>query len=106
MRFADSIVEFAKSGIRTCVEIGPHPVLSTMGRFIGEANDFNWLPSLQRNMDDRARILESLAGLYVRGAAVDWNGFIAIARVAKQNSHLPVSDGNVTGWSSRNHRNG
>lgn len=75
VKFADSIVELAKLGIRTCVEIGPHPVLSTMGRFMDEANDFNWLPSLQRNTDDCARILESLAGLYVRGAAVDWEGF-------------------------------
>lgn len=75
VRFSDSIVELAQSGVRTCVEIGPHPVLSTMGRLIDMAKSFNWLPSLQRNTEDRARILESLAGLYVQGATIDWEGF-------------------------------
>lgn len=85
VRFADSIVELAKLGIRTCVEIGPHPVLSAMGRCMDAANGLSWLPSLQRNTDDRARILESLAGLYVRGAAVDWKGFYQHHQYRKTN---------------------
>jgi acyl transferase domain-containing protein len=34
-----------------------------------------WLPSLRRGRADWQQILESLSGLYLEGAEVDWQGF-------------------------------
>jgi acyl transferase domain-containing protein/SAM-dependent methyltransferase len=75
VRFADAINALADTGCRLLIEIGPQPVLMGMARSILPDDKAVRLPSLSRNVDDRLQVLESLAGLYVHGAAVDWSGF-------------------------------
>ncbi len=74
--FAQSIRSLHADGIRAFVEIGPKPTLTGMGRrCLPDDAEAAWLPSLRPGKDDWAAILDSLAGLYVRGVGVDWAGF-------------------------------
>ncbi|MBZ0285293.1 MAG: acyltransferase domain-containing protein [Anaerolineae bacterium] len=64
-----------REGYRVFVEIGSSPTLLGMGRRC-LPNDYGvWLPSLRKDWNDWAQMLESLAGLYVQGADVDWRAF-------------------------------
>lgn len=75
-------VQFA-AGMQTLVaqecthflELGPKPVLLSMGKRCLPPETGTWLPSLQDGMDDWACLLASLGTLYVHGAEVDWEGF-------------------------------
>jgi acyl transferase domain-containing protein/acyl-CoA synthetase (AMP-forming)/AMP-acid ligase II/acyl carrier protein len=62
-------------GCEALIEIGPKPTLLSMGKRCIPEGAKLWLPSLQANRPNWATLLESLASLYVRGAAVDWSGF-------------------------------
>ncbi|MGR3219881.1 MAG: SDR family NAD(P)-dependent oxidoreductase [Candidatus Anammoxibacter sp.] len=57
------------------VEIGPHPVLTGMGKKCLKEADVHWTPSLQRGKDDWEQMLFSLGKLYLLGARVDWKAF-------------------------------
>ena len=72
VRFADGMAALRAAGCEIFVEIGPHPTLLGMGRRCLEADDAAWLPSLHRERDAHAQLLESVGALYVRGAAVQW----------------------------------
>jgi len=75
VRFADSIQTAAASGCGIFLEAGPQPVLCGMGRLcLPSANEF-WLPSLHSKRGDWAQMLDSAAELWVRGGAIDWEGF-------------------------------
>ena len=77
VRFADGIQSVSESGCEIFVEIGPSPTLCGLGRQTVSNPDAVWFPSLRRGRDDCQQLLEGLGTLYVRGAAVDWNGFHA-----------------------------
>jgi acyl transferase domain-containing protein len=62
-------------GCNVFLEIGPQPTLLGMGRQCVAAETALWLPSLRPNRTDWSQLLESLAGLFARGVAVDWKGF-------------------------------
>mgnify|MGYP001413866637 CR=1 FL=1 len=64
----------AQPGVSLAVEIGPHPVLTGLGRRTLPDSKMTWLPSLRRGRDDCTTILGSLADLYVQGAIDDWSG--------------------------------
>jgi amino acid adenylation domain-containing protein len=56
----------------TFLEVGPAPhLISTAQRFVA-AQDRLFLPSLRAGREAARTLLESLASLYVRGAAIDW----------------------------------
>ncbi len=75
VRFADAMQELIDQGCTAFIEIGPHPTLLGMARR-DTPEDFGiWLPSLRQGRDDWEQMLESLATLYVHGAAVDWQAF-------------------------------
>lgn len=57
------------------VEIGPHPVLLSMGKQCLPEETNLWVPSLRENLEDWQQILESLAALWTAGAKVDWRSF-------------------------------
>ena len=77
-------VQFVK-GIRTLaknvdvmLEIGPHPVLSTMGQacFDGaESSSLQWLRTLVRGASDWEGLAASVGALYMAGAEIDWPRF-------------------------------
>jgi acyl transferase domain-containing protein/acyl carrier protein len=77
VRFAAGIRALYAQGYRVFVEIGPHPVLSTLGTSCVPEDGSVWLPSLRRGTEDWRQLLNSLAVLYTRGGTVDWRGFDA-----------------------------
>ncbi len=73
--FARGMATLAARGCNAFVEIGPDSVLLAMGREAVPGHRALWLPSLRARRGDWRQILESLAALYERGAAVDWRAF-------------------------------
>ncbi len=76
-------------GCNRFLEVGPHPVLLGFGRRCLDGASHRWLPSLQRNVDDRESFLSSLAQLYAGGAAVDWTA-IAEGHGSGRRRSLPL----------------
>jgi len=74
VRFADGVRALADQGCRLFLEIGPTATLSTMGRSSGPS-DATWLTSLRRGREDWEQVLQTVAGLYTRGADIDWTAF-------------------------------
>jgi acyl transferase domain-containing protein/NADPH-dependent curcumin reductase CurA/short-subunit dehydrogenase/acyl carrier protein len=72
--FAAGASSLYDQGYRVFVEMGPRPVLSGMAQRAIAAKDATWLASLRQGRDDWSQMLGALAQLYVRGAAIDWNG--------------------------------
>ncbi len=75
VQFSAAIEALHAQGVALFVEIGPNPVLCAMGRRCLPDGVGVWLPSLRQGRDDQAQILQSLATLYVHGAAIDWSSF-------------------------------
>jgi acyl transferase domain-containing protein len=75
VRFNASVQGLVEQGYRVFVEVGPHPVLLGMAAGCVPQEKGIWLPSLRRGRADWQQILESLSGLYLEGAEVDWQGF-------------------------------
>jgi ubiquinone/menaquinone biosynthesis C-methylase UbiE len=76
VRFSESMGWLCGQGYRMFMELGPSPVLLGMAaRCFPEESGCVCLPSLKRGEGDCQRMLTSLAELYARGAAVDWDGF-------------------------------
>jgi acyl transferase domain-containing protein/acyl carrier protein len=86
VRYADAAHCAAATGISVAVEIGPHPVLSAIGRRCLPDADIAWLPSLRRERDDGATWVATLGELYVRGVVDDWTG----REGAVQRAHVPL----------------
>jgi malonyl CoA-acyl carrier protein transacylase len=72
-----------KAGVKTIeglgcdvlLEIGAKPILLGMARAcLGETENL-WLPSLRPQQSDWQQMLESLSGLYLQGADIDWLAF-------------------------------
>ena len=77
-----------EQGCEVMVEVGPHPVLLGMGAACWPEAQGIWLPSLRRQRDDWAQLLESVGGLYVNGASLDWSAIHA--PFAHQRVDLPT----------------
>ncbi|KYC40370.1 short-chain dehydrogenase [Scytonema hofmannii PCC 7110] len=75
VRFADGMKTLQAQAIDIFVEIGPHTVLSGMGRQCLPEGSEVWLPSLRRGQNDWQQLLQSLGTLYANGLNVDWSGF-------------------------------
>ena len=61
----------ADAGCKTFLEIGPSPVLTSLGKETLDA-DTVWIPSLRRGRPDWEQLYESLAELWMRGYPVDF----------------------------------
>jgi myxalamid-type polyketide synthase MxaB len=75
VRFSEGMRSLAEQGAEVFLEIGPKPVLLALGRPCVADADRLWLASLRPEQSDWTTMLGSLAALYVRGAAIDWQGF-------------------------------
>ena len=75
VRFAAGMKTLRDQGYQIFVEIGPHPVLSGMGRQCLPEEAGVWLPSLRRGQSDWQQLLLSLKSLYEQGIEVNWRGF-------------------------------
>ncbi|NUO83084.1 polyketide synthase dehydratase domain-containing protein, partial [candidate division KSB1 bacterium] len=75
VRFASSIQTLREQGCTLFLELGPSPVLSSMGmRCVPEGYGV-WLPSLRKGQSETQQMLKSLGALHVHGAPVDWQSF-------------------------------
>ena len=91
VRFEQAIKSMINMGIRTFVEIGPHPVLSGMGRNCARDNvNLNWLPLLRKGRDDWSTLLQTLGQLYSQGIDVDWKAFDADFKQSRRKVQLPT----------------
>ena len=75
VRFADGVRQLEKQHVNIFLEIGPNPILTASGRRCMSGDGYVWIPSLRESRGNWSQMLQSLADLYVRGVAIDWEGF-------------------------------
>ena len=76
VQFARGIKTAAQQGVEVFLEVGPHPVLSGLGRAtLKSQTNLTWSPSLARGAGATERLLMSLAQLYAKGVRIDWRAF-------------------------------
>jgi acyl transferase domain-containing protein/NADPH:quinone reductase-like Zn-dependent oxidoreductase/acyl carrier protein/NADP-dependent 3-hydroxy acid dehydrogenase YdfG len=81
VQFEAAITRMAMDGIRTFIEIGPHPVLRGYLRDIARAHDLSpqVITTLSREHDDVQAILNATSAVMVSGAACDWKRHFPVA---------------------------
>jgi acyl transferase domain-containing protein/short-subunit dehydrogenase/acyl carrier protein len=79
--FEHAMASLVRDDYRVFLEVGPHPVLapSVKDCLAHHGVQGVTLPSLRQGKPERATLFESLAGLYVAGAAIDWNKYYPAA---------------------------
>lgn len=72
VRFADGMAAARESGIDAFVEVGPHPVLTALGRACVPDESVTWATSLRRERVDHEEALLGLGTLFTAGVDVEW----------------------------------
>lgn len=78
VEFFPAIDTLYRQGYRLFLEIGPDPILISMGQRCLSSNalaETIWLPSLRPKHEDWSQMLTSLGTLYSQGVNIDWTGF-------------------------------
>jgi acyl transferase domain-containing protein/acyl carrier protein len=75
VNFVAGMAAIAQQGCQIFLECGAKPILLGMGQQCVAVKDSAWLPSLRAEQPDWQQLLSSLGELYVRGIAIDWQGF-------------------------------
>ncbi|BCL39996.1 non-ribosomal peptide synthetase/type I polyketide synthase [Nostoc sp. MS1] len=88
VQFAGGIQTLIEQDYDLFLEIGPHPVLSSMGKRCLTTENATWLSSMQKEQDDWWLILNSLGRLYTNGLEIDWTSFHQSYQRSK--IHLPT----------------
>ncbi|MEM6796790.1 MAG: type I polyketide synthase, partial [Acidobacteriota bacterium] len=71
--FSRGLAHLLAPGAADFVELGPDPVLCGLGRRHGAAAEGSrWLPSLERRLGERRRLLETAGELFAAGHDVNW----------------------------------
>lgn len=83
VQFARLMETLHARGQAIFVEIGPHPVLLSIGQRILPTGYGVWVPSLRENTNESQQMLASLGLLFVNGVEVNWNGFFGNVRLPK-----------------------
>ena len=88
VRFHDSIQEVQQRGSTLMLEIGPHPVLSSMIKQSWDEASPSLIPSLRKGHSDNRTFLTGLASCYEWGAEINWTAL----HYPKERSrcHLPT----------------
>jgi acyl transferase domain-containing protein/acyl carrier protein/NADP-dependent 3-hydroxy acid dehydrogenase YdfG len=81
VRFHESMQALSARGCEIFVEVGPHPVLTTLGQTCLEDDTLAWIPSLRRPgaqsaASESTQLLGSLAEFYTSGGDVDWQALL------------------------------
>lgn len=72
VRFHDGLSTLSTMSIAHYLELGPHPVLSSLGaRHSAHASD-QWLASMRPGVDECVQMMETVGRLYEAGVALDW----------------------------------
>jgi acyl transferase domain-containing protein/aryl carrier-like protein len=82
VRFREDMEVMAELGVTLVIEVGPHPVLSGMGRRVLPNHRATWLPSVRREQP-YPTLLDTLASLYLGGLPLSWAGHWAEHRTAR-----------------------
>jgi malonyl CoA-acyl carrier protein transacylase len=77
VRFASAIDALWARGCRTFVEIGPSATLVGLGRRCQPSEEGAWLATLHHGKGDWTQIADTLAAIFARGGAVDWQAWDA-----------------------------
>lgn len=77
VRFTEGLDQLVAHGCQLFIEIGPQPLLSTLGQAYCQAPATHWLPSLTPPHDDWASLYHTLAQAYSQGATVAWPALYA-----------------------------
>lgn len=76
VRFMKSLQSLCDDvGVTSFLEIGPRPVLLSLGRRFLDSAGTVWLPSISPDQEDWQTLTDSLAALYTAGATIDWLSF-------------------------------
>ncbi|MES2945163.1 MAG: type I polyketide synthase [Pseudomonadota bacterium] len=75
VRFIQGLQALGERGCSVFLEVGPHAVLSGLGRSALPKASF--IPSLKRGADDQRTVSDALAQLYALGVPVNWSGRFA-----------------------------
>ena len=73
VRFHDGIQRMLAEGVRTFIEIGPRPVLTSLARTATDDPAVAWLPVMSRGSSDREGLLRTLGIVHLRGGHVEWD---------------------------------
>jgi natural product biosynthesis luciferase-like monooxygenase protein len=72
VRFRDGLQTLASMGISLYLELGPQPVLASLGMRNNAQPDAVWLGSMRRGADESKQMLEALRRLYEAGVTPNW----------------------------------
>ncbi|MEV7028409.1 acyltransferase domain-containing protein, partial [Kitasatospora sp. NPDC093558] len=92
VRFVQAVRALAAAGYRTFVEVGAHPTLQpSIRETLGDGCEV--VPTMRRDQDARAALLDAVAQLFEAGADVDWEALAgrpgrAPAPVAEQHAGI------------------
>ncbi|MFL9458790.1 aminotransferase class III-fold pyridoxal phosphate-dependent enzyme [Tolypothrix bouteillei VB521301_2] len=75
VQFMKGLDTLLKQGYELFLEIGPKPILSSLGKHCQQEGTTTWLSSLTQEKDNWRLLLFSLSSLYVQGADINWMGF-------------------------------
>jgi acyl transferase domain-containing protein/acyl carrier protein len=75
VQFARLMETLHQQGKSLFVEIGPHPVLLSIGQRVLPAGYGAWVPTLREGHAETRQMLEALGMLFVNGVDVDWQGY-------------------------------
>jgi acyl transferase domain-containing protein len=73
VQFEAALRQIRASGCDVLLELGPHPVLTTLGQPWLEG--VTWVPTLRRGREDEITAAEAVAQLWVQGASIDWDRY-------------------------------
>jgi acyl transferase domain-containing protein len=80
VRFADAIRTLRENGRSVFLEIGPHPMLGSMGRMTASETDVVWAASLKREVGNWESLLDGASTLYAHGVELEWTALHAASR--------------------------
>ncbi|MFF2120290.1 SDR family NAD(P)-dependent oxidoreductase [Kitasatospora sp. NPDC058184] len=80
VRFHDTLLALAERGVTTFLELGPDAVLTAAGRESLPGSGFALIAAQRRDRPEEQSLVEALAALRLRGAAVDWSRLLPGAR--------------------------
>jgi acyl transferase domain-containing protein/acyl carrier protein len=81
VRFAAAVAALRDAGADTFVEVGPGAALCAMGaQCAAPGEDVVWIPGLREGAAEPVSAVSALAGMWVRGVAVDWPRWFGAGR--------------------------
>lgn len=73
--FRQSIETIKDHGITACLEVGPHPVLCSLGQDVPGTSDIQFVASLVRGKPEWTQLASAIGELYCHGFDPDWDAW-------------------------------